>query len=58
MYKWRAQEPGFAMPIQVGDPAHWQTIHPTLDWQTMPTTLTPDQFQVATDLFFVHVQKN
>ena len=58
MYKWRAQEPGFAMPVRVGDPAHWQTIHPTLDWQTMPTTLTPDQFQVATDLYFVRVSKN
>jgi aminopeptidase N len=56
-YKWRADEPNFTMPVQVGDPAHWQTIHPTLQWQTLPNTLTPDQFQVATDLYFIQVSK-
>jgi aminopeptidase N len=57
LYKWQADEPGFTMPIQVGDPAHWQTIHPTLEWQVLPTTLTPDQFRVATRLFYVNVSK-
>ena len=57
LYKWQADESGFAMPIQVGDPAHWQLIHPTLDWQTLSTPLTKDQFQVATDLFYVNVSK-
>ena len=57
LYKWQAEEPGFAMPVEVGDPGHWQTLHPTQEWQTLSTPLGRDQFQVATDLFFVHVSK-
>jgi aminopeptidase N len=57
LYKWQAQEPGFSMPVKVGDPAHWQTIHPTLEWQTLKTPLSKDDFQVATDLYFVNVSK-
>jgi aminopeptidase N len=56
-YKWRADEPGFSMPVLVGQKDHWQCIQPTLNWQTMKTSLTKDQFQVATDLFYVDVQK-
>jgi aminopeptidase N len=56
-YKWRADEPGFSMPVLVGEKDHWQRIEPTLNWQTMKTPLTQDQFQVATDLFYVDVQK-
>jgi aminopeptidase N len=57
LYKWQADEPGFAMPIQVGDPAHWQTIHPTQQWQVLSTPLTVDEFQVATGLFYINVSK-
>ena len=56
-YKWQAEEPDFAMPVEAGDPDHWQTLHPTLEWQTMKTPLTKDQFQVATDLYYVYVNK-
>jgi aminopeptidase N len=56
-YKWRADEPGFTMPVLVGEKDHWQRIEPTLNWQTMKTSLMKDQFQVATDLFYVDVQK-
>lgn len=56
-YKWQAEEPGFAMPIRAGDPVHWQTLHPTLEWQTMPTNLTKEQFQVPTDLYYIYVDK-
>lgn len=56
-YKWKADEPGFSMPVLVGDKNHWQRITPTLEWQTMKTPLTKDQFQVATDFFYVNVQK-
>ncbi|MGB7191420.1 MAG: M1 family peptidase, partial [Acidobacteriaceae bacterium] len=56
-YKWQAEEPGFAMPIRAGAPAHWQTLHPTLQWQTMKTPLTKDEFQVPTDLYYVYVDK-
>ena len=57
MYKWDADEDGFAMPVKVGTPGHWLTIHPTTKWQTMETPLTKDEFQVATDLYYVNVNK-
>ena len=56
-YRWKADEPGFAMPVKVSDPQHWQLIHPTTEWQTMPTQLTPDKFSVATDLYYVNVTR-
>ncbi len=52
---WESDEPGFAMPVMVGSSPHWQTIHPTTTWQTMPTTLKKDEFAVATDLFYITV---
>jgi aminopeptidase N len=57
MYKWRAEEDNFAMPVRVGTPGQWQIIHPTTRWQWMKTPLTKDQFQVATDLYYVDVNK-
>jgi aminopeptidase N len=57
LYKWRADEPGFTMPVLVGQKDHWQRIVPTENWQTMKTSLTKDDFDVATDLFYVDVQK-
>jgi aminopeptidase N len=57
LYKWQADEPNFTMPVEVGDPAHWQTIQPTLEWQVLKTTLTKERFQVATDLFYINVSK-
>jgi aminopeptidase N len=57
MYKWRADDDGFAMPVRVGTPGHWQIIHPTTDWQSMQTLLTKDAFQVQTDRYYVDVNK-
>jgi aminopeptidase N len=57
MYKWRADEEKFAMPVRVGKPGEWQIIHPTTKWQWMKTPLTKDEFQVATDLYYVEVNK-
>jgi aminopeptidase N len=57
MYKWSADEDDFSMPVRVGSPDHWQIIHPTTNWQWMQTTLTKDEFQVATDLYYVDVNK-
>lgn len=60
-YRWKVDESGFAMPIRVGSTAdaedHWQIIRPTTEWQTMKTPLTMDQFEVATDLYYVDVSK-
>jgi aminopeptidase N len=55
-YRWRADEADFAMPIRVGTKGHWQIITPTTkSVQTMSITVPPDQFEVATVLYFVNV---
>src|SRR5437867_12670704 len=56
-YRWKVDEPGFAMPVRVGTKDNWQIIQPTTNWQTMKTPLKKDEFAVATDLYFVEVSK-
>jgi aminopeptidase N len=56
-YRWRADEPDFAMPVKVGLPDRWQIIHPTTEWKRMETPVTRDEFGVATDLYYINVQK-
>jgi len=57
-YRWKVDEPAFAMPVRVGTKEHWQLIKPTVEWQTMKTPLKKADFQVATDLYFVEVDKS
>ncbi len=57
-YRWKVDEAKFAMPIRVGSKAAWQTITPTVEWQTMDTKLTKDTFDVATDFYYVNVAKS
>jgi aminopeptidase N len=57
MYKWAADEEDFAMPVRVGTLDHWQIIHPTTKWQSMQSPLSKDDFQVATDLYYIEVNK-
>lgn len=52
-----ADEDDFAMPVRVGTPGQWQIIPPTTQWQSMQTPLSKDQFQVATDLYYIDVNK-
>jgi len=56
-YRWKVDVKDFAMPIKVGTPGNWQTIHPTEEWQAMKTPLGKEEFKVATDLFYVNVSK-
>jgi aminopeptidase N len=57
-YRWRADEPAFAMPVSVGTKDAWQIIQPTTtEWKTMPSTLKKGDFEVATDLYYVNVDK-
>ena len=56
-YRWQADEKAFAMPVRVGSKSHWETIRPTTEWQTMKTPLAKDQFDVATDLYYINVSK-
>jgi aminopeptidase N len=57
-YRWKTDEAGFAMPVRVGTREHWQLIQPALEWQTMKTPLKKDRFEVATDLYFIDVNKS
>jgi aminopeptidase N len=56
-YRWKADEQSFAMPVRVGTPDKWQVILPTTNWQEMKTPLAKDQFEVATDRYYVGVAK-
>jgi aminopeptidase N len=56
-YRWTAGVSGFDMPIKVGAKGRWQTITPTTEWKMMTTTLPKDEFEVATDLYYVNVSK-
>ncbi|MBI3403588.1 MAG: M1 family metallopeptidase [Acidobacteria bacterium] len=54
-YRWKADEAAFAMPIRVGTKGRWQIIQPTTEWKTMTTSLKKDEFQVATDLYYIDI---
>jgi aminopeptidase N len=56
-YRWKADERAFAMPIRAGRPTAWQLLRPTTDWQVMKTDIRKDDFQVASDLYYVNVAK-
>ena len=57
-YRWKADEPGFRMPVRVGAQGGWRLIRPTVEWKTMKTRLTKDEFSVATELYYVDVIKS
>jgi aminopeptidase N len=57
-YRWKVDERSFAMPVRVGSKDNWQIIRPTADWKTMKTSLKKSQFEVATDLYFIEVNKS
>jgi len=56
-YRWTAGEKDFAMPVRVGNPAAWQLVQPTAEWQTMTWSGKPTDFEVATDLYYVYVER-
>ena len=57
-YRWQAEEPEFAMPVRVGRMDDWQIVQPSrTEWKTISTTLSKDEFSVATDLYYVNVRK-
>ena len=56
-YRWKADEKDFAMPIRVGTREDWTVIQPTAEWKTMKTPLGIDDFEVATDLYYVNVAR-
>lgn len=57
-YRWKADVKEFAMPVKVGSKTNWQVIKPTTEWQTMKTSLKKENFEVATDLYYIEVSKS
>jgi hypothetical protein len=46
------------MPVRVGTKDdRRQILRPTAEWQTLKTPLKKDEFEVATDLYYVNVSK-
>jgi aminopeptidase N len=56
-YRWKADETGFNMPIKVGRADDWLVVSPTAEWKSMTTPLTAAEFAVATDFYYVLVEK-
>jgi aminopeptidase N len=57
-YRWQAGGKEFAMPVKVGRKTAWQTIQPTTEWQTLKSSLKKEEFEVATDLYYIEVVKH
>jgi aminopeptidase N len=57
-YRWKVDEPKFAMPVRVGTQDHWQVIQATTHWKTMKTPLKKGELEVATYLYYVGVSKS
>jgi aminopeptidase N len=56
-YRWKADEPDFAMPVRVGRKGEWIIIHPvTTSWQTMKTSLGEADFCADTGLYYINVE--
>ncbi|HZS05471.1 MAG TPA: M1 family metallopeptidase [Blastocatellia bacterium] len=56
-YRWRADVKEFAMPVKVGRRTQWQTIQPTTEWKTLKTRVGKDEFEVATELYYIEVSR-
>ena len=54
-YRWNADERDFAMPIRIGRPGSWQVLRPTTAWTIMKAPMSKEDFEVATDLYYVNV---
>ena len=57
-YRWKADEPDFAMPVRVGRTGDWTIVRPVTErWQSMKTTLDRESFGADTGLYYVDVDK-
>ncbi|MGH9819009.1 MAG: M1 family aminopeptidase, partial [Pyrinomonadaceae bacterium] len=56
-YRWKADEPGFAMPVKVGTPNNWTLIYPTTQWQSLTSPIKMKDFEAATDLYYIELSK-
>ena len=54
-YRWKTDEPNFAMPVKVGTGSDQKIIKPTAEWKTMKTDFKLADFEAATDLYYIDV---
>ncbi len=57
-YRWKAGVKEFAMPVRVGRRTDWQLVNPTTEWKTMKTGVKKEEFEIATDRYYVEVIKD
>src|SRR5262245_59161380 len=57
-YRCKAVVKEFAMPVKVGLKTNWQLLQPTTECQTLKTAVKKENFEVATDLYYIDVIKN
>ena len=61
-YKWSTDEPGFAMPIRIGDPKNWALVNPvTTVWKNIPfrsAWLGDTGVTVDESSYYVRVEKS
>jgi aminopeptidase N len=57
-YRWKAEVKEFAMPVRVGRGTDWQLIKPTTEWKMMKSKLKKEEFEIATDRYYVAVIKD
>lgn len=57
-FRWDTDVAGFAMPVKVGTSDKWTVIRPTTAWQTVKTDIKRANFAVATDLYYINVEKH
>ena len=57
-YRWEADVKDFRMPVKVTTArGKFEFIIPTTEWQTKKLSgITPEDFKVAEDLFYVHTR--
>jgi len=57
-YRWRADVEDFDMPVRVRVNGESHTIFPTLEWASEPLDgAAPEEWQPATDLFYIEVER-
>jgi aminopeptidase N len=57
-YRWKTDVKDFAMPVKVGRKTDWQIIQPTTEWKTLKSDIKKEDFEVATDLYYIDVIRN
>ncbi|MEO6392490.1 MAG: M1 family metallopeptidase [Pyrinomonadaceae bacterium] len=57
-FRWDTDVAGFAMPVKIGTSDKWTVIRPTTAWQTVKTDIKRAAFAVATELYYINVEKN